>query len=60
MVAGTTPSNIDLEQGVVEKQHAGWDHMEKAKEYLDKGLISQADYDDLKGTWLEKLKGTIL
>ena len=60
IAAGSTTSNSDLEQGVVQKQHAGWDHIEKAKEFLDKGLISQADYDDLKDTWLEKLKGTIL
>ena len=53
-------SNCDLEQGVLQKRHDGWDHIEKAKEFLHKGLISQDDYDDIKDNWLMKLKDMTL
>mgnify|MGYP001251607435 CR=1 FL=1 len=53
-------SNCDLEHGVVQKRHDGWDHIENAKEFLHRGLISQDDYDDIKDTWMKKLKDVTL
>ena len=35
-----------------------WDYIEKAKESFEKGLITQEEYEDLKQTWLKKLKDT--
>ena len=33
-----------------------WDHLERAKSALDKGIITQEDYDDLKQHYMKKLK----
>ena len=33
-----------------------WEHLERAKSALDKGIITQEDYDDLKQHYMKKLK----
>ena len=39
----------------VVSSNAYWENIEKGKEFLDKGLITQEEYDDLKAEWLKKL-----
>jgi hypothetical protein len=41
--------------GVPSNANAYWENIEKGKDFFDKGLITQDEYDDLKSEWLKKL-----